>query len=118
MKKILVIEDEKALRELYKLEFEDMGYAVETAETSEDGFDILKNTQFDLLILDIKLPGTDGLSKLDEEIEMLRKKGVKVIINSAYASYKESFKSWAADEFIVKSADLSQLKETIHKYLK
>jgi len=42
---------------------------------------------------------------------------VKVILNTAYSVYKESFMSWAADAYIVKSSDLSELKEKVKELI-
>jgi two-component system response regulator (stage 0 sporulation protein F) len=57
----------------------------------------------------------DGLEALPRILGL--KQHVKVIINSAYAQYKESFMSWAADAYVVKSSDLSELKQKIKELL-
>ncbi|MDP6433176.1 MAG: response regulator, partial [Candidatus Scalindua sp.] len=46
-----------------------------------------------------------------------KKKEIPVIINTAYSNYKDSFMSWAADAYIVKTSDLSELKEKIKEVL-
>ncbi|NLI16870.1 MAG: response regulator, partial [candidate division Zixibacteria bacterium] len=43
-------------------------------------------------------------------------RGLPVIINSAYSSYKANFSSWLADDYVVKSPDLTELKDTIRKH--
>ena len=69
----------------------------------------------DLIILDIKMKNMDGLDVLEE----LRAKtvGVPVILNSAYSTYKNNFTSWLADAYLVKSGDLSELKEKVKELL-
>jgi hypothetical protein len=42
---------------------------------------------------------------------------VPVVLNSAYSSYKDNFLSWSADAYVVKSSDLTELKETIRRLL-
>ncbi len=44
--------------------------------------------------------------------------GIPIIINSAYSRYKDNYMSWIADAYIVKSSDLTELKNKIKKLLK
>ena len=69
----------------------------------------------DLVILDIRMPGMDGIEVLGRIAEEHR--GLPVIINTAYAGYRESFLSWVADAYLLKSSDLSELKATIRSLL-
>ena len=57
----------------------------------------------------------DGLAAMDEIMEL--KHRIPVIINSAYSIYKDNFKSWSADAYVVKSSDLSELKTTVEQLL-
>jgi len=63
-KTILIIEDEKDIRTLYSEILTDAGYIVEQASDGEVGFDLIKTLKWDLLLLDIMLPGKDGISIL------------------------------------------------------
>jgi hypothetical protein len=45
------------------------------------------------------------------------KEGLKVILNTAYSQYQESFMSWAADAYVIKSADLTELKSKVKELL-
>ena len=65
----------------------------------------------DLVILDIRMPGMDGLEALPRILGI--KEGLPVIMNTAYTQYQDSFMSWAADAYVVKSSDLTELKEKI-----
>ncbi|MBI4432777.1 MAG: response regulator [Candidatus Omnitrophica bacterium] len=60
-KRILAIDDEKSILELVRYNLEKEGYSVFTAETGEKGFDLAKSKQPDLILLDLMLPGMDGL---------------------------------------------------------
>lgn len=65
-KKILLVEDEDFIRELYVRQLEKAGFLVKSAPDGKTGLDMLKNEAFDLLLLDIMLPGINGLQLLRE----------------------------------------------------
>jgi two-component system response regulator (stage 0 sporulation protein F) len=114
-KKILVVEDEESLQLLYKQELSSEGYCVFSTSTAKDAMSILTKERFDLVVLDIKLPDMGGNELLEKML--LRHRNMKVVINSAYAQFKDDFSSWLADDYIIKSSDLSELKTTIHRNL-
>ena len=60
-KKILIVDDEISILNLFKKAFERKGYAVGTAETAEEALENLKTEQFKVMFLDLLLPGMDGL---------------------------------------------------------
>ncbi len=66
VKKILLVEDEDFIRELYERQLIKAGFAVKTAADGQSGLDTLKTETFDLLLLDIMLPGINGLQLLRE----------------------------------------------------
>lgn len=63
-KKILLVEDEDFIRELYVRQLTKEGFQVKSAIDGQTGLDALKTEQFDLLLLDIMLPGINGLQLL------------------------------------------------------
>lgn len=65
-KKILLVEDEDFIRELYVRQLTKAGFEVKTAVDGASGLEALKNETFDLLLLDIMLPGMNGLQLLRE----------------------------------------------------
>lgn len=65
-KKILLVEDEDFIRELYVRQLTKEGFLVKSAVDGQSGLEILKGEQFDLLLLDIMLPGMNGLQLLRE----------------------------------------------------
>ena len=111
MKKILIVDDEEVIRMLYGEELEDEGYNVITTGTGQGLVELVGREKPDLIILDIKMAEHDGLDLLQD----IRKEyyNVPVILCSAYSSYKGDLKSIAADYYVVKSADLSELKRKI-----
>lgn len=66
MSKILLIEDEPSIRDLYSRQLTKAGYTVATAEDGNKGLELLKSDTYDLLLLDIMLPGINGLQVLRE----------------------------------------------------
>jgi two-component system, response regulator, stage 0 sporulation protein F len=115
MSKILVVEDEKNLRLLYKHDLEQEGYEVITAATAVEGLEALETRSPDLVVLDIRMPGMDGLEAMGRILEKHPK--IPVILNSAYSSYKDNFLSWAADAYIIKSADTTELRGKVRELL-
>ena len=69
----------------------------------------------DIVVLDICMPGMDGIEVLGRMLSA--DDHVPVVLNTAYGSYKDSFMSWAADAYVVKSADLTELKTTVRRLL-
>jgi len=115
MSRILVVEDEPGLQQLYKLELEEIGHEVRLCSDGEQAVKAAHDDLFDLVVLDIKLPKMEGTEVLHEIKKQHR--GIPVILNSAYATYKADFANWLADAYVVKSADLTELKTQIESLL-
>lgn len=112
---VLVVEDDANQRSLYQEELADDGFRVITASDGREALEVAQAQLPDLVVLDVNMPRMDGLDTLSALLETNR--SVPVIIHSAYASYQDSFASWAADAYIVKSSDLSELKNTARRLL-
>jgi two-component system response regulator (stage 0 sporulation protein F) len=115
MKTILIVDDDDAIRMLIEMELSEEGYRVLTASNAKDALKMVEKEDLDLVILDIRMPGMDGLEALPRMLGL--KQGLKVILNTAYSQYQESFMSWAADAYVIKSADLSELKAKVKELL-
>ena len=114
--KILVVDDEKHIRMLYQEELESEGYTVATSSGEEPVLEVLQREEPKVVILDIKLgPGRSGLDLLQE----IRghNPNIPVILSTAYDSFQHDLKSIAADYYVVKSVDLSELKSKVHQAL-
>ena len=110
---ILVVDDEEHIRLLFKEELEDEGYTVELASNGVEALEKLKRSNYDVIVLDIKMPGMDGIQTLGE-IKKINK-DQPVVLCSAYGEFKQDFASWVSDGYVVKSADTRELKEMIKR---
>jgi DNA-binding response OmpR family regulator len=115
MKRVLLVEDEKNQRMLYQMELQEEGYEVDTAADGRAALDRIEETRPDLIVLDISMPGMDGIETLGKVLS--RDNTIPVILYTAYSSYKENFMTWSADAYVVKSADMAELKTKIRDVL-
>ena len=115
MPKVLIVDDEKHIRLLYAEELEEEGYDVALASDGAEILDLIEKEKPDVIILDIKMVSSNGLDVLQD----VRNKfyNLPVILCSAYGSYKVDVKSIAADAYVVKSSDLTELKKKIAQVL-
>jgi two-component system response regulator (stage 0 sporulation protein F) len=116
MKKILVADDEMAIRLLYSEELKEEGYEVYTAANGREALEIIDTVPLDLVILDIKMPEMDGIEALRQIKE--KKPNLPVLLSTAYGEYKQDFATWASDDYLVKSSDLEDLKNAVKRHLK
>lgn len=104
MKKILIIEDDSALQQIYKEAFTPEGIAIEEAMTAKEGLEKAKLAPPDLIILDIMLPGGmngfDALEKLKQDPKL---KDIPVVILTNLDSEKDSALKIGAVDYIIKS---------------
>lgn len=115
MKTVLVADDELSIRKLYQRELSREGYNVIFASTAQEAIRMAKENNPDLVILDIRMPGMDGIEAMGRILE--ERNELPVVLNTAYSSYKDSFLSWSADAYVTKSSDLTELKDTVRSLL-
>jgi DNA-binding NtrC family response regulator len=112
---VLIVDDERNLRELYETELSEEGYEVMLASNGKEAMDILQERTPDVVVMDIRMPEMDGIEALGKMVS--RHKSIPIIINTAYTSYQEDYRTWAAEAYVVKSSDLSRLKDALRKVL-
>ena len=112
---ILIVDDEAPIRLLYQTEFGQAGYRVVTADCGEEALLRVAEQNFALVILDIEMADISGLEVL-RRIRQVRPE-TKIVLNTAYHIYKSDFQSWLADDYLVKSSDLSSLKAAVRNLL-
>ena len=115
MKTILIVDDEPNIRLLYKDEFSKEGYSILEADNGITALEQLEKKDVDLIVLDIAMPKMDGLDFLTRLRKSDRK--IPVVLCTAYGQHKQDLVSWAADRYIVKSGDLTELKTSVKELL-
>jgi DNA-binding NtrC family response regulator len=111
--RILIVDDEKAVRESLGSWFRDEGYQVDLAESAKEALAKLAHDNFDVFLLDVRMPGTDGL-ELQRKLKEAQPDAT-VIVMTAYASVEtavEAMKQGAYD-YIIKPFDPDDLEHTI-----
>ncbi|MCK4575501.1 response regulator [candidate division WOR-3 bacterium] len=120
MKRILVVDDDEAIRKLFLLSLEGKGFQINTAGTGKKAIEIAKQVKYDLIFLDLKMPGMNGIETLRE----LRKINMNVPIYIITAFHEEFFnelKSVEEDgidfELLKKPFDTEQLISVANEIL-
>jgi len=111
MATVMVVEDDRNQRILYEQELGEEGHEVILAEGGRQALEKLNEVTPDIVVLDISMPGMDGIETLGKILG--RERDIPVILNTAYSSYKDNFMTWSADAYVVKSSDLTELKDKI-----
>ena len=115
MARILLVDDEEYIRRLYTEELSEEGHKVFTVASGHNLLNRIDSFQPEAVVLDIRLVDYDGLELLQDIRNQHH--DLPVILCTAYDTYKEDPKSIAADYYIVKSFDLSELKVAIQRAL-
>jgi DNA-binding response OmpR family regulator len=115
MERLLVVEDDVHQAELCRQELEEEGFEVVVAHDGHEALKKLEEHEIDLVVLDISMPGMDGIEALGKILG--RDNTMPVIIHTAYAHYKDNFMTWTAEHYVIKSSDLSELKTKIREVL-
>ncbi|HWR56016.1 MAG TPA: sigma-54 dependent transcriptional regulator [Negativicutes bacterium] len=117
MQSILVIDDEKNMRWVLERGLKDCGHRIDTAASGLEGLERAKLHEPDLVILDLKMPGIDGLETLKRLKELYPR--LPVVMTTAHGTVEtaiEAMKCGAAD-YIIKPFDLEEMKIVIEKNL-
>lgn len=118
MRKLLVVDDELDICDFVRTFFKDRGFTVFTALNAEDALSITEKERPDLVLLDIKMKGMDGLAALKHIREL--DQNTKIIMVTALDDQdkmREAYKLGACD-YITKPLILDYLEQTVSKNLK
>jgi len=115
MSRILLVEDDANQALLYREELEADGYEVAVAKDGHEAVALAEKATPDLIVMDIRMPGMDGIEAMGRVLSKHNK--LPVILNTAYASYKDNFLTWSADAYVIKSSDVAELKAAIRRLL-
>mgnify|MGYP000250471942 CR=1 FL=1 len=109
MKKILLAEDDPFIVEIYSRKIKEAGFDLEIAQTGEEALKIIKEEKFDLLLLDLVLPGVSGwevletLRKEREKSEWLRTLKILVFSNLGSRLEVEKALRMGAEKYLIKT---------------
>ncbi|MBW2057974.1 MAG: response regulator [Deltaproteobacteria bacterium] len=114
-KTILVVDDDEDQRLLCQEVLGDEGYEIMVARDGKEALERVEHRIPDLVVLDIVMPEMDGMEAMTR---ILRKhKKIPVILNTSYSRFREDFLTGAADAYVVKSSDLTELKKKIRELI-
>ncbi len=116
MIRILVVDDEKPICDLIDLNLSSAGYHCTTVQDGAEAIAIIEKEEFDLILLDIMLPGADGY----DVMEYVRPLGVPVIFITAKHEVKDRVKGLklGADDYLVKPFDVVELLARVEAVLR
>ena len=117
MESILIVDDDINLCQALNEELSEVGYETEFVHDGDQALASLSGKFYDLVLLDLKMPGKDGFEVLKEMTD--KKLDSKVIVLTAYADVKSAIDSakMGASDFISKPYDFDELLITIRKVL-
>ena len=107
MIKILIVDDEKAICDLIDMNLSAAGYSCKTVQDGLEAIDLIEQEEFDLILLDVMLPGADGY----DIMEYIRPLKVPVIFITAKHEVKDRVKGLklGAEDYLVKPFDVVEL---------
>lgn len=114
--RILVVDDESSVRELLKAVLEEDGHDVDSASDGLDGIERLRTGYHDLVIMDIRMPGMDGVAALERMKEASPDSGV--VMMTAYASVETAVRAMklGAFDYITKPIDIDEVRTVIGRF--
>ena len=116
MPKVLVVDDEKSIRTLCEEELSEEGYEVISTGEGKGLLGLIASVQPEVVVLDIRMEDCNGLDLL--QVIRQAHPDLPIVLNTAYDSYRDDVKSVAADFYVVKSYDLSELKARLAELVK
>jgi two-component system, NtrC family, response regulator HydG len=114
--RILVVDDEPTYRIVLVQSLKASGHTIEACENGDIAIDLLKKNEYDVVLLDYKMPGTSGINVLQWMYGM--KMDIPVIIITGYGSEEIALEAWkwgAKDYFVKGKSDMAQLPTLVMK---
>lgn len=109
MKRVLVVDDEKGIRDLFRRVLESADYKVETAESGEEALAILEQEKFTLLLFDLNLPGIDGIELCKRVRKILPISIIFAITGYASLFHLHDCRQAGFDDYFIKPVSIKTL---------
>lgn len=113
MEKILCVDNDSSLLSLYQEELSQEGYEVILARDGQEALSKFMEQKPQVVVMEIRIPGMDGIETLNAMLGKNRQ--TQVILNTTYPQYKQNFMIWGAEAYLIKSSDLTELKQRIRE---
>ncbi|ADY57559.1 response regulator receiver protein [Syntrophobotulus glycolicus DSM 8271] len=119
MPRILIVDDQVGIRRLLTEVFKDCGYEIETCASGVKALEIMSEFKPDLLLMDVKMPGMNGIDVL-KKIREENDRQIKVIMMTAYGDQEHinTAEELGVVGFIIKPFDINELREQIKDVLR
>ena len=118
MAKVLVIDDEPSVRKLIGMLLSQDGYEVVLSDNGEKGLDLYRREHPDVIVLDLIMPGMDGIEVLRQIRSVDLKQSVVILTGDSTPETKRQVRALGVSEFILKGSSLHLLADTIQRLLK
>jgi len=115
--KILVLDDDPDIGTMIKMMLEYKGYSVTVSERADQAYEVLRNDEFDLIIMDMLLSGVNGTDLCSEFKKDSTLAHIPIIMISAHPNAKEICLEAGADEFISKPFDMQDILSKIDRLI-
>jgi len=118
--KILGVDDSKDITEALEMTFERLGHDFSSTNSGKEAVELIKNNSYDIILLDLAMPGFSGLDVINELQTMPNLKDLNIILFSASTfndSETEEFYKKGVCGIIIKPVDVSTLEAEIKKIL-
>ena len=119
-KNVMVVEDNEKNRKLMRVVLKAKGYNIIEAATGEEALNLLKNQKPDIILMDIQLPGIDGLTLIKEIKASAVTKDIPIIAVTAYAMKGDEQKilDTGCNAYVSKPINTQELPLIVEKYMK
>jgi CheY-like chemotaxis protein len=114
--KVLFADDDEHQRTLYEEILEDAGLQVVVAASAEEGLAKISHLLPDVVVLDIVMPGKDGIDCMGNILDRLNT--LPIVLHTAYTHYQDNFMTWCAEAYVTKSSNSDELIQAIRNVAK
>jgi two-component system OmpR family response regulator len=117
MAKILVIDDEQGIRDLLDTLLSRKGYNVVLADSGQKGLEVFRRERPDVVVLDLKMPGMDGLTVLQQVRSLNPKQPVIILTGAGTPESEQQVRALGVTEYVEKEFSLHLLGDALKRLL-